>query len=84
MCVRVGTRTNPSLRIAPWRGVAMRATVNDECIGCGLCEGTAGAVFEVGDEGVAEVIIDDEVPEELEDDVQDAADNCPVGAIELE
>ena len=83
MCVRVGTRTDPSVRMAHGRGATMRATVNEECIGCGLCEGTAGDVFEIGDEGVAEVVVD-EVPEELEDDVQDAADNCPVGAIELE
>lgn len=61
----------------------MKATVSEECIGCGLCEGTVGDVFAIGDEGVAEVVVD-EIPEELEDDVQQAADDCPVGAIEVE
>lgn len=61
----------------------MKATVSEECIGCGLCESTAGDVFAISDDGVAEVIVD-EVPEELEDDVQQAADDCPVGAIEVE
>jgi len=61
----------------------MKATVSEECIGCGLCESTVGDVFAISDDGVAEVIVD-EVPEELEDDVQQAADDCPVGAIEVE
>ena len=61
----------------------MKATVNEECIGCGLCEGTVGDVFAVNDDGVAEVIVED-IPEELEDDVKAAADDCPVGAIEVE
>jgi ferredoxin len=61
----------------------MKVTISEECIGCGLCEGTAADVFALGDEGVAEVIVD-EIPEELEDDVQQAADDCPVGAIEVE
>ena len=61
----------------------MKVTISEECIGCGLCEGTAPDVFALGDEGVAEVIVD-EIPEELEDDVQQAADDCPVGAIEVE
>lgn len=60
----------------------MKATVSDECIGCGLCESTCPEVFTIGDEGVAEVTVD-EVPEENEDAAQEACDNCPVGAIEL-
>lgn len=61
----------------------MKVTVSEECIGCGLCESTAADVFSVNDDGVAEVIVD-EVPADMEDDVQEAADSCPVSAIEVE
>ena len=55
----------------------MKATVNEECIGCGLCEGTCS------DDGVA-VAIEEDVPEDAEDAAQEAADNCPVSAIVVE
>ncbi|MDO4537854.1 MAG: ferredoxin [Coriobacteriales bacterium] len=61
----------------------MKATVNEDCIGCGMCESTAADVFAINDDGIAEVIVD-EIPEDVEDDVQDAADSCPVSAIEVE
>ena len=61
----------------------MKATVNEDCIGCGMCEGTCPEVFAIGDEGVAENIVE-EVPEDAEDSAQEAADNCPVSAIEVE
>lgn len=64
------------------RGTIMKVTVNEECIGCGLCESTAADVFEINDDGVAEVIVDD--ASDFEDDVQEAIDNCPVSAIEAE
>jgi len=60
----------------------MKATVNEDCIGCGMCEGTCEDVFSMGDEGVA-VAIEGDVPEDLEDSAQEAADNCPVSAIEI-
>ena len=61
----------------------MKVTVNEECIGCGLCESTAADVFAINDDGVAEVVID-EVSADDEDAVQEAIDNCPVSAIEAE
>ncbi len=61
----------------------MKATVNEDCIGCGLCESTAPSVFAIGDEGVAEVVVD-EVAADDEDAAQEAADGCPVSAIEVE
>lgn len=60
----------------------MKVTINEECIGCGLCEGTAADVFEIGDEGVAVVIADD--LDDFEDVINEAAEGCPVGAIEVE
>jgi len=57
----------------------MRVRVEDTCTACGLCVDTCPEVFEMGDE-TAEVIAD-EVPPEHEDDVQQAADECPVEAI---
>ena len=44
----------------------MKATVNEDCIGCGLCEGTCPDVFSISDDGVA-VAIEEDVPEEAED-----------------
>ena len=34
----------------------MKATVNEECIGCGMCEGTCPDVFSISDDGVAVAI----------------------------
>ncbi len=61
----------------------MKATVSEDCIGCGMCEGTCPDVFEIGDEGTATVIVD-EVPADAEDSAQEAADGCPVSAITVE
>ena len=58
----------------------MKATVNEDCIGCGLCESTAP---EIGDDGLAHAI-EEEVPEAAEDAAQEACDGCPVTAIELD
>ena len=57
----------------------MRVRVEDTCTACGLCVDTCPEVFEMGSE-MAQVIVD-EVPAEQEDDVQQAADECPVEAI---
>lgn len=65
------------------RGTNMKATVNEDCIGCGLCEGTCPEVFSLTDDGVA-TAIEEDVPEDAEETAQEAADNCPVSAIEVE
>lgn len=70
----------------------MKAFVKkDTCIGCGACTVIANNIFEIGDDGLAETICpyDDEskkskeIPEGEFDNVIDAAESCPVGAIEV-
>ena len=60
----------------------MKVRIGDSCTACGLCVDTCPEVFEMGAE-IAEVIVDD-VPAELEDTAQQAADECPVEAIVAE
>jgi ferredoxin len=55
---------------------------NDLCTACGLCTDDVPDVFTMGDE-VAEVTKPD-VPPDLEDAVQNAADSCPAEAIIIE
>ncbi len=50
----------------------------DLCIGSGDCVDTAPAVFELDDEGKAVVLDPNGAPE---DEIVDAARNCPVTAI---
>lgn len=54
----------------------------DLCTACELCTSEVPEVFEMGDE-VAEVI-QPNPPAELEDDVRQAAEDCPVEAIKIE
>ena len=64
-----------------------KARVNkDACIGCGLCTSIASEVFAFGDDGLAVNQLGDatELPEEVQANVQEAADSCPTSAIETE
>ena len=58
----------------------MAVKVNDSCIGCGACESICDAVFAV--DGVAQV--NEAAVADNMDCVKEAADSCPVGAIEVE
>lgn len=61
----------------------MKVTVDEEtCIGCGLCADTCAEVFEMNDDKVRVKV--DEVPEDVADTCREAAENCPVEAIEIE
>lgn len=53
------------------------------CTGCGLCVDVCPEVFEMGNEGIAMVLID-EVTEETSDGCAEAVDACPTGAISIE
>ena len=62
----------------------MKAHVNpDTCIGCGLCVDISPEVFEMDDEGLARVIDGADVDGSA-GDVKEAAEQCPVDAIEVE
>lgn len=60
----------------------MKAKVNSFCIGCGACQALVPEVFEINDDGIAEVIVED-IPEDLINETKDAKDNCPVAAIAI-
>ena len=61
----------------------MKATVDEEtCIGCGLCTETCPEVFETNDDKARAKV--DEVPEDLAESCREAAENCPVEAIQIE
>ena len=59
----------------------MTAHVNENCSGCGLCTGISPDVFTMTDEGTAAAR--DEIFPEQEPQVQEAAESCPVNAIEV-
>jgi len=59
----------------------MRVIVDEDlCLGCGICEGLAPEVFSMANEPFAEVLVDP-VPEEFEEAVRQAAEECPEEAI---
>ncbi|WP_332691774.1 ferredoxin [Halalkalibacter lacteus] len=60
----------------------------DTCIACGACEAAAPDIYDNDDEGIAFVILDNNkgtvnVPEELEEDVQDTFEGCPTHSIKI-
>ena len=70
----------------------MKAKVKkNTCIGCGACTVIADKIFQIGDDGLAEVICQNQedtdkvakIPEEEKENVIDASESCPTGAIEV-
>jgi len=62
----------------------MRVFVDKElCIGCEACVDICPEIFEIQDD-IAVVKIDDDVPEDLEAAVEEAAEACAVEAITIE
>ena len=53
------------------------------CSGCGPCVDICPEAFELNEEGVAAVKLD-EIPIELQDTCKEAADSCPSEAISIE
>ena len=60
----------------------MIVTIDDACTACGLCCDTCPEVYRMGEE-IAEVF-DSEVPEEHQALAEQAAEECPVGAIQVD
>lgn len=58
----------------------MAVKVNDSCIACGACESICDAVFSIEDKAT----VNDSAVADNIDAVKEAADACPVGAIEVE
>ncbi len=54
----------------------------DECIGCGACQAIVPEVFELEDDGLA--CAKGEITENNKEDVLDASESCPTGAIKIE
>jgi len=59
----------------------MKFTVNESCIGCGMCVSTCPEVFSLTDTGKAQAV-DREIPPATESTAEEAQSACPVGAIE--
>ena len=59
----------------------MNVHVNENCIGCGLCVNLCGSVFLMTEEGVAAA--KDAIYPDEEGFIQEAAERCPVSAIEI-
>ena len=59
----------------------MKVIVNEDCIGCGMCEGVCPEVFQLNASGMSEVVGD---PNMHLDATQEAVAVCPVNAIEVE
>lgn len=60
--------------------------IKEACIGCGSCGAIAPDVFEINDEGFASIkegVDFEKMTEENKNDVMDAVDGCPTGALEL-
>ena len=62
----------------------MKVTVDqDLCISCGTCVDICPDVFNWNDDGKAESVVGT-IPDDLEDDVQEALESCPTDAIKEE
>ncbi|MCR3761345.1 ferredoxin [Clostridium felsineum] len=61
----------------------MKAFVDKEtCIGCGTCPAVCPEIFQMDDDGKA-VADEAEVADDLKDSAKEAAESCPVDAIEI-
>ncbi|HEY4006687.1 MAG TPA: ferredoxin [Pseudonocardia sp.] len=55
----------------------------EKCTGMGMCESIADDVFEVGEDASVN-LLKDEVDEDRRDEIEEAVDSCPTGAISIQ
>lgn len=62
----------------------------DSCISCAACNSAAPDIFELDNDGLAEVIYAGDnnrgvtmIAQELQDDLEEAVDSCPSSSIKL-
>lgn len=60
----------------------MKVRIEDNCTACGMCVDSCPEIFQMGDD-IAEVTMEIVSPE-LEEAVQQAADECPAESITIE
>jgi ferredoxin len=60
----------------------MNVTIEEGCIGCGLCAEICPEVFQMNEEDIAEVISDADIDSHI-DAVKQAAEECPVEVIKI-
>jgi ferredoxin len=58
--------------------------IEDECTGCEECVEAVPDVFEMSEDGEIAKVKVEVVPSELEDDVEQQAEDCPAEAITVE
>jgi ferredoxin len=62
----------------------MKTNINKEkCIGCGYCASVCPEVFELGEDGKSRVKEGVNFSD-FEDQIKEAKEGCPVGAIEIQ
>ena len=59
----------------------MKALVNQDCIGCGMCVDVCPEVFQISSDGYSHAVGD---PDTCADKTLEAAEVCPVNAIEIQ
>ncbi len=60
----------------------MKVFIDESCTGCGLCPQVCPEVFQMGDDGLAKVILK-ELPESCIESAREAEETCPVSAITI-
>lgn len=60
----------------------------DTCIACGACSDTAPDIFEYDEDGLSQVLLDnnqgiEEISGDLEEDLLDAEEGCPTESIKV-
>jgi len=80
----VETAGSPARTYSPKEDTTVKASIDDSCIACGLCADVCPEVFEMPDDAEIAKVKVDEVPADAEASCREAAESCPVEAIQLE